>query len=80
MQINGMVKMAKYIFRCINNARYACNVGDYCTGHSWCGDDGYTHYIVFATVYDEAVKKDADEIAVIDLDCYGDFEKIEVTE
>ena len=72
--------MAKYIFRCIDNRLYACNVGDYCTGHSWYGDDGYADDIVFATVYDESVKKDADEIAAIDLDCRGDFEKIKVTQ
>lgn len=72
--------MAKYIFRCIDNRLYAGNAGDYCTGHSWYGNDGYTDDIAFATVYDETIKKDADEIAVIDLDCYGDFERIEVKE
>lgn len=71
--------MAKYIFRCISNARYACSVGDYCTGHSWDGSDGYTDDVVFATVYDEKVAKDLREIETIDLDCRGDFEKIEVT-
>ena len=72
--------MAKYIFRCIDNKLFSCNVGDYCTGYSWYGDDGYTDDIAFATAYDETVKKDADEIDAIDFDCAGMFEKIEVPE
>lgn len=72
--------MAKYIFRCIDNRLYACNVGDYCTGHSWYMDDAYTSDFNDATVYDESNGADANEIEVLMLDCAGDFEQIEVPE
>ena len=72
--------MAKYIFRCINNATYAGNVGDYCIGHSDFCTDEYTADRSKATIYDDSVSDDIIEIENIIGCCAGDFEQIEVTE
>lgn len=72
--------MAKYIFRCIDNKRVSCDVGDYCTGHSHFCTDEYTPDISKATTYDDSDNEDVIEIYNIMECCAGMFEKIEVTE
>lgn len=72
--------MAKYIFRCIDNKLVACDVGDYCIGHSDFATDAYTQNINEATIYDDTVNEDIMEIDNIMVACAGMFEQIEVTE